>query len=72
MRIVIEGRDLPGVEFVSEGVPLRNVHVAVQIGNDRSASSEATVTARGGRSTCAPSSRMVVWWTCAGGASSRR
>jgi len=32
MRIVIEGRDLPGSEFVSDGVPLHNVHVAVQIG----------------------------------------
>jgi hypothetical protein len=34
MRIVIEGRDLPGAEFVSDGVPLRNVHVAVQIGKE--------------------------------------
>ena len=32
MRIVIEGHHLPGAEFASEGVPLRNVHVAVQIG----------------------------------------
>jgi len=32
MRIVIEGHDLPGAEFVSEGVALHNVHVAVQIG----------------------------------------
>jgi hypothetical protein len=32
MRIVIEGRDLPGAEFVSDGVALHNVHVAVQIG----------------------------------------
>ena len=32
MRIVIEGHHLPGAEFVSEGVPLHNVHVAVQIG----------------------------------------
>ena len=34
MRIVIEGRDLPGAEFVSEGVPLHNVHVAVQVGKE--------------------------------------
>jgi hypothetical protein len=34
MRIVIEGHDLPGAEFVAEGVPLHNVHVAVQIGKD--------------------------------------
>ena len=34
MRIVIEGRDLPGAEFVSDGVPLHNVHVAVQIGKE--------------------------------------
>ncbi len=34
MRIVIEGHDLPGADFVSEGVPLHNVHVAVQIGKD--------------------------------------
>jgi hypothetical protein len=32
MRIVIEGHDLPGAEFVSDGVLLHNVHVAVQIG----------------------------------------
>jgi hypothetical protein len=32
MRIVIEGHDLPGAEFVSEGLQLHNVHVAVQIG----------------------------------------
>jgi len=32
MRIVIEGHDLPGAAFVSDGVPLHNVHVAVQIG----------------------------------------
>jgi hypothetical protein len=34
MRIVIEGSDLPGVEFVSDGELLRNVHVAVQIGRE--------------------------------------
>jgi hypothetical protein len=34
MRIVIEGHDLPGVEFVSDGEPLRNVHVGVQVGKD--------------------------------------
>ena len=34
MRIVIEGHDLPGAEFVSDGVPLRNVHVAVQVGKE--------------------------------------
>lgn len=33
MRIVIEGRDLPGADFVSGGVPLHEVHVAVQIGD---------------------------------------
>jgi Family of unknown function (DUF5990) len=32
MRIVIEGHDLPGAEFVSDGTPLHNVHVAVQVG----------------------------------------
>jgi hypothetical protein len=31
VRIVIEGHDLPGAEFVSDGSPLHNVHVAVQI-----------------------------------------
>jgi uncharacterized protein DUF5990 len=34
MRIVIEGDDLPGAEFVSDGRLLRNVHVAVQVGKD--------------------------------------
>ena len=34
MRVVIEGHDLPGAEFVSDGVPLRNVHVAVQVGKE--------------------------------------
>jgi hypothetical protein len=34
MRIVIEGHDLPGVEFVSDGAPLHNVHVGVQVGKD--------------------------------------
>jgi hypothetical protein len=34
MRIVIEGRELPGAEFVSDGVPLHDVHVAVQVGKD--------------------------------------
>jgi Family of unknown function (DUF5990) len=34
MRIVIEGSELPGAEFVSDGVPLHNVHVAVQIGKE--------------------------------------
>ena len=34
MRIVIEGHDLPGAEFVSEGVALHNVHVAVQVGKE--------------------------------------
>jgi hypothetical protein len=34
MRIVIEGHDLPGAEFVSDGVVLHNVHVAVQIGKE--------------------------------------
>ena len=34
MRIVIEGHDLPGAEFVSDGVPLHHVHVAIQIGKE--------------------------------------
>jgi hypothetical protein len=34
MRIVIEGHDLPGAEFVSDGELLHNVHVAVQVGKD--------------------------------------
>lgn len=33
MRIVVEGHELPGVDFVSDGVPLHEVHVAVQIGD---------------------------------------
>jgi len=33
MRIVIEGHDLPGAMFVSEGVLLTNVHVGVQMSN---------------------------------------
>lgn len=32
MRLTIEGRDLPGRRFVSDGVPLANVHVGVQVG----------------------------------------
>lgn len=32
MRIVIEGHGLPGAEFARDGVVLRDVHVAVQIG----------------------------------------
>jgi Family of unknown function (DUF5990) len=32
MRIVVEGHDLPGADFVVDGVLLREVHVAVQIG----------------------------------------
>jgi hypothetical protein len=34
MRIVIEGHDLPGAEFVTEETRLSNVHVAVQVGKD--------------------------------------
>ena len=34
MRITILGQHLPGRQFVSDGVPLRNVHVAVQVGKD--------------------------------------
>jgi hypothetical protein len=34
VRIVIEGHDLPGREFVSDGMSLRNVHVAVQVGRE--------------------------------------
>lgn len=34
MRIRIVGRDLPGRRFVSDGVQLRNVHVAVQVGKE--------------------------------------
>jgi hypothetical protein len=34
MRVVIEGHDPPGGEFVSDGVLLTNVHVGVQVRND--------------------------------------
>src|SRR5262245_15242801 len=34
MRISIEGEELPGAAFVSDGVALHNVHVAVQVGRD--------------------------------------
>ena len=34
MRIIIEGHDLPGAQFVSDGALLENVHVAVQVGKD--------------------------------------
>jgi hypothetical protein len=34
MRIVIEGDDLPGAEFVSDGERLHNVHVAAQVGKE--------------------------------------
>ena len=34
LRIVIEGHDLPGAQFVSNGALLENVHVAVQVGQD--------------------------------------
>ena len=34
MRIVIEGRELPGAAFVSDGRSLEHVHVAVQVGKD--------------------------------------
>ncbi len=34
MRITIEAHELPGRRFVSEGVPLGNVHVGVQIGKE--------------------------------------
>ena len=34
MQIIIEGYDLPGARFCSDGVPLENVHVAVQVGKD--------------------------------------
>jgi hypothetical protein len=34
VRIVIEGHDLPGAAFVSDGVPLHNVHVAAQVGKE--------------------------------------
>jgi hypothetical protein len=33
VRIVIEGHDLPGAGFVSDGRPLDDVHVAVQVGS---------------------------------------
>jgi hypothetical protein len=33
MRVVIEGHELPGAEFVSDDRPLHNVHVAVQVGS---------------------------------------
>jgi len=31
MRVVIEGRELPGLEFVSNGTVLTSVHVGVQV-----------------------------------------
>jgi uncharacterized protein DUF5990 len=34
MRITIDARDLPGRRFVSDGVPLENVHVGVQVGKE--------------------------------------
>jgi hypothetical protein len=34
VRVVIEGHDLPGRQFCSDGAPLQNVHVAVQVGKD--------------------------------------
>ena len=34
MRITIEGHDLPGARFSSDGAQLQNVHVAVQVGKD--------------------------------------
>jgi Family of unknown function (DUF5990) len=34
VRITIEGEELPGAEWMSDGVPLRNVHVAVQVGRE--------------------------------------
>jgi hypothetical protein len=34
MHIVIEGRDLPGCDFVSDGVALHHVHVGVQVGKE--------------------------------------
>ena len=34
VRIVIEGRDLPGRRFTSAGVQRENVHVGVQLGRD--------------------------------------
>jgi hypothetical protein len=34
MRITIIGDDLPGRTFTSDGVPLDNVHVAVQVGKE--------------------------------------
>ena len=34
VRIIIEGYDLPGARFCSDGALLENVHVAVQIGKD--------------------------------------
>ena len=34
MRVIIEGHDLPVADFVSDGAPLHNVHVAVQVGKE--------------------------------------
>jgi hypothetical protein len=34
VRVTIEGHDLPGRRFVSEGVALRDVHVGVQVGRE--------------------------------------
>jgi hypothetical protein len=34
VRIIVDGCDLPGARFVSDGALFQNVHVAVQVGED--------------------------------------
>jgi hypothetical protein len=34
VRILIDGHDLPGLVFSADGVPRRNVHVGVQVGDE--------------------------------------
>jgi hypothetical protein len=34
VRIIVEGHDLPGARFFSDGALLENVHAAVQVGKD--------------------------------------
>jgi Family of unknown function (DUF5990) len=34
VRVIVAGHDLPGARFISDGVLLQNVHVAVQVGRD--------------------------------------
>ncbi len=34
MRIVVQGHDLPGAEFLADGVARHDVHVAIQVGKE--------------------------------------